>query len=95
MNTILEKLESKVLVSVGAAFDFHTDRVSQAPGWMQKNGLEWVFRLLREPRRLWRRYAYNNPRFLFLATLQLAGLKDFSDISEPTPGRRDRVSQRN
>lgn len=95
MNTILEKLESKVLVSVGAAFDFHTDRVPQAPGWMQKNGLEWIFRLLREPRRLWRRYAYNNPRFFFLATLQLVGLKDFSDISEPTPGRRDRVSQRN
>lgn len=95
MNTILEKLESKVLVSVGAAFDFHTGRVPQAPGWMQKNGLEWMFRLSREPRRLWRRYAYNNPRFFFLVTLQLTGLKDFSDISQPTPGRRDRVSQRN
>jgi N-acetylglucosaminyldiphosphoundecaprenol N-acetyl-beta-D-mannosaminyltransferase len=57
-------LEAAALIGVGAAFDFHTGRVRQAPPWMQRHGLEWLFRLLVEPRRLWRRYARNNPRFV-------------------------------
>lgn len=57
-------LDAAVLLGVGAAFDFHTDRVRQAPTWMQQRGLEWLFRLLVEPRRLWRRYLSNNPRFV-------------------------------
>jgi N-acetylglucosaminyldiphosphoundecaprenol N-acetyl-beta-D-mannosaminyltransferase len=57
-------LEAPVLFGVGAAFDFHAGRVSQAPSWMQKSGLEWLYRLLKEPRRLWRRYLTNNPRFV-------------------------------
>ncbi len=60
-----------VQLGVGAAFAFHAGHVRQAPAWLQKRGLEWAFRLLVEPRRLWRRYLYNNPRFLFLAALQL------------------------
>jgi N-acetylglucosaminyldiphosphoundecaprenol N-acetyl-beta-D-mannosaminyltransferase len=64
---------------VGAAFDFLTDRLQRAPRWMQGAGLEWLFRLAQEPRRLWRRYAYNNPLFVGLALLQLTGLKSFSD----------------
>jgi N-acetylglucosaminyldiphosphoundecaprenol N-acetyl-beta-D-mannosaminyltransferase len=52
------------LVGVGAAFDFHAGRIHQAPGWMQRSGLEWLFRLLREPARLWRRYILITPRFL-------------------------------
>lgn len=54
-----------VMIGVGAAFDFHAGAVRQAPGWMQNVGLEWVFRLSLEPRRLWRRYLYHNPRFIF------------------------------
>ena len=57
-------LSAPVLFGVGAAFDFHAGRVSQAPPWMQRNGLEWLYRLMKEPRRLWRRYLTNNPRFL-------------------------------
>ena len=57
-------LAAPVLLGVGAAFDFHTGRVRQAPRWMQSRGLEWLFRLAVEPRRLWRRYLRNNPRFL-------------------------------
>jgi N-acetylglucosaminyldiphosphoundecaprenol N-acetyl-beta-D-mannosaminyltransferase len=57
-------LAAPLLVGVGAAFDFHAGLVPQAPPWMQRNGLEWVYRLAREPRRLWRRYARYNPRFL-------------------------------
>lgn len=60
-----------VQIGVGAAFDFHAGRVKQAPGWIQDRGLEWFFRLLMEPRRLWRRYLRHNPRFIALATLQL------------------------
>ena len=60
-----------VLMSVGAAFDFHAGNKSQAPAWMQNAGLEWLYRLVQEPRRLWRRYFYNNPRFIFLAGIDL------------------------
>ena len=60
-----------VMLGVGAAFDFHTGRVRQAPSWMQKNGLEWLFRLLMEPKRLWKRYAKHNPRFVFLFLKQI------------------------
>lgn len=63
-----------VMIGVGAAFDFHTGRVRQAPRWMQVAGLEWVFRLMMDPRRLWKRYAKHNPRFVGLFLLQLLGL---------------------
>jgi len=63
---------SCVLVGVGAAFDFHAGHKAQAPPWMQVSGLEWLFRLCCEPRRLWRRYLYHNPRFLFHFIRQLA-----------------------
>jgi N-acetylglucosaminyldiphosphoundecaprenol N-acetyl-beta-D-mannosaminyltransferase len=77
IESVREQLHVKVMLSVGAAFDFHTGRVRQAPGWMQSRGLEWLYRLAQEPRRLWRRYAYNNPIFLGLAFLQITGLKQF------------------
>lgn len=54
------------IVTVGAAFDFHTDRVAQAPGWMQKLSLEWLFRLAAEPKRLYKRYLEIVPLFIFL-----------------------------
>jgi N-acetylglucosaminyldiphosphoundecaprenol N-acetyl-beta-D-mannosaminyltransferase len=58
------RLRAPLLVGVGAAFDFHAGLVPQAPRWLQRAGLEWAFRLSREPRRLWRRYARYNPRFV-------------------------------
>ncbi|HYB23136.1 MAG TPA: WecB/TagA/CpsF family glycosyltransferase [Solirubrobacteraceae bacterium] len=57
-------LAAPLLVGVGAAFDFHAGLVSQAPAWMRRSGLEWAYRLSREPRRLWPRYARYNPRFI-------------------------------
>lgn len=60
-----------VMLGVGAAFDFHAGTVKQAPIWMQRLGLEWFFRLMQEPRRLWKRYLYHNPRFVFLALWDL------------------------
>ncbi len=65
-------LEAPVLIGVGAAFDFHAGLVRQAPPWIQARGLEWAFRLLHEPRRLWRRYSRYNPRFLAAFAGQLA-----------------------
>lgn len=65
-----------VMLGVGAAFDFYTGRAPQAPRWMQSAGLEWAYRLYREPRRLWRRYARHNPRFAALLALQLSGLRN-------------------
>lgn len=60
-----------VMLGVGAAFDFIAGTKPQAPSWVQKIGLEWLFRLLSEPGRLWKRYIIHNPRFIFLATKQL------------------------
>lgn len=60
------RLAAAVLMGVGAAFDFHTDRVRQAPRWVMRAGLEWLFRLVQEPRRLWRRYLVYNTRFVGL-----------------------------
>jgi len=64
MAAMRDRLDAPVLVGVGAAFDFHAGLVPQAPMWMQSAGLEWTFRLAHEPRRLWRRYARYNPRFV-------------------------------
>ncbi len=64
MRDMRPVLEAPMLIGVGAAFDFHAGLVPQAPAWMQDVGLEWVFRLAKEPRRLWRRYARYNPRFV-------------------------------
>jgi N-acetylglucosaminyldiphosphoundecaprenol N-acetyl-beta-D-mannosaminyltransferase len=64
MSEMRAHLAAPLLVGVGAAFDFHAGIVSQAPGWMQRNGLEWLYRLTREPKRLWRRYLTQNPRFV-------------------------------
>ena len=66
---------SMPLVCVGAAFDFHAGTLPQAPPWMQARGLEWLYRLAREPRRLWRRYAKHIPIFVTLVTWQLLALQ--------------------
>jgi N-acetylglucosaminyldiphosphoundecaprenol N-acetyl-beta-D-mannosaminyltransferase len=64
MAAMRGRLAAPMLVGVGAAFDFHAGLVPQAPAWMGRNGLEWSYRLAREPRRLWRRYARYNPLFV-------------------------------
>ena len=63
-----------VMLGVGAAFDFHTGAVRQAPRWVQVIGLEWLYRFSQEPGRLWKRYAIHNPRFVFLALAELLGI---------------------
>jgi N-acetylglucosaminyldiphosphoundecaprenol N-acetyl-beta-D-mannosaminyltransferase len=77
MAQYLDKLDATLFFGVGAAFDFHAGRVRQAPRWMQRTGLEWLFRLCCEPRRLWRRYLRNNPLFVFRVFCQRIGLKKY------------------
>jgi N-acetylglucosaminyldiphosphoundecaprenol N-acetyl-beta-D-mannosaminyltransferase len=71
MARIRPHLDVPVICAVGAAFDFHSGRVSQAPAWMQDRGLEWTYRIAQEPRRLLPRYLYYNPRFVIALVKQL------------------------
>jgi len=68
-----------VMVGVGAAFDFIAGTKRQAPRWMQNIGLEWLFRFAMEPRRLWKRYLYHNPRFIFHFGCQLLGVRKYNE----------------
>lgn len=75
------------VLAVGAAFNFHAGELAQAPPILQRWGLEWLFRLIREPRRLWKRYLYLNPYYLSLVSLQLLGVKKFDPNSTETPSK--------
>jgi N-acetylglucosaminyldiphosphoundecaprenol N-acetyl-beta-D-mannosaminyltransferase len=77
MSAYRDALNASLLIGVGAAFDFNAGLKPQAPKWIQRAGLEWLFRLLSEPRRLWRRYFRTNPRFLFHISLQLLGVRRY------------------
>jgi len=79
---------SAVMLGVGASFDFYAGNIKESPRWLGNLGLEWFYRLLQEPKRLWRRYLILNPRFMWLATMQLLGLKRFSLIE--TKGDREK-----
>lgn len=78
MSAYLNKLPTTLMIGVGAAFDMHSGRLRQAPSWMQRIGLEWLFRLAQEPQRLWKRYLVNNPLFVVRILGQFAGLKQYS-----------------
>ncbi|MCK5579846.1 MAG: WecB/TagA/CpsF family glycosyltransferase [Candidatus Omnitrophica bacterium] len=75
MSQHRDKLNVPVIVGVGAAFDFLAGVKPQAPGWMQKSGLEWLFRLCCEPGRLWKRYLIGNARFVYLVIKEKLGLR--------------------
>ena len=95
MANHLGRIEAPVMVGVGAAFDFLAETKRQAPLWMQRNGLEWLFRLCSEPRRLWRRYAYAVPGFAFLAfgehrAIGSSGGRSLPEAGEAPPGKEER-----
>ena len=73
----LGRIDASVMIGVGAAFDFIAGTKPQAPRWMQRGGLEWLFRLGSEPRRMAGRYLINIPTFLLLVTLQSLGVRRF------------------
>lgn len=70
-----DRLNAAVLVGVGAAFDFGAGVKSQAPLWIREHGLEWLFRLLQEPRRLWRRYLVYGSKFMYWVALEQLGIR--------------------
>lgn len=72
-----DKLRVPAMFGIGAAFDLNTGRLKQAPAWMRENGLEWLFRLCAEPRRLWRRYILSGSVFVWNVSLELLGLRAF------------------
>lgn len=78
MASYIHKLDVSLMVGVGAAFDIHTGRISDAPEWVKNSGLQWLHRLAQEPRRLGKRYMINNPKFVWKIALQFSGIQDFS-----------------
>ncbi len=81
MARMLPRLETTLLLGVGAAFDLLSERVPQAPRWMQRGGLEWFFRLCQEPRRLGPRYLRHGPLFVLRVAAQLTGLRKYPPVS--------------
>ena len=80
MAEYLPKLDTRVMVGVGAAFDMHTGRATDSPDWVKSAGLQWLHRLLQEPSRLWKRYLINNPIFIYKMTSQLLGLTKYESL---------------
>ena len=78
MAEYYERLPVKLMVGVGAAFDLLSGNLREAPDWVKQIGMQWLYRLIMEPRRLWRRYLHNNPRFLLMTAMQLIRLKAYS-----------------
>jgi N-acetylglucosaminyldiphosphoundecaprenol N-acetyl-beta-D-mannosaminyltransferase len=83
MSQYLPVLETKLMFGVGAAFDYHTGRIRDCSQWIKDAGLQWLHRLMQDPRRLWHRYLSTNPAFLWHITWQLLGLRQYS-IIEPS-----------
>jgi N-acetylglucosaminyldiphosphoundecaprenol N-acetyl-beta-D-mannosaminyltransferase len=83
MAEMMGRLECRLMIGVGAAFDIHTNRISDAPRWVKNAGLQWVHRLCQEPGRLWKRYLVNNSAFLWHLGLQIVGLQRIELNGEP------------
>ena len=85
MHRYLPWLETRLMFGVGAAFDYHTGRIKDCDEWIKRAGLQWLHRLMQDPRHLWRRYLRNNPAFLWRIALQLTGLRRYSEAAVLQP----------
>ncbi len=77
MARYLSQLDTTLMIGVGAAFLFHTDKIRDSPSWVKQSGLQWFHRLLQEPSRLWKRYLLANPKFMVKIVLQFMGFKRY------------------
>lgn len=77
MAQYMDRLQVPLLVGVGAAFDYHTGGIRDCSNWIKRSGLQWLHRLMQDPRRLWRRYLRNNPAFLWQVAWQISGLREY------------------
>jgi N-acetylglucosaminyldiphosphoundecaprenol N-acetyl-beta-D-mannosaminyltransferase len=78
MAQYIDRLDTKLMVGVGAAFDLHTGRMIDAPDWVKAIGMQWFHRMLQEPRRLAKRYLINNPIFIYRIMMQFTGIRRYS-----------------
>jgi N-acetylglucosaminyldiphosphoundecaprenol N-acetyl-beta-D-mannosaminyltransferase len=85
MAQYVNRLQVPLLVGVGAAFDYHTGAIRDCSGWIKRAGLQWLHRLMQDPKRLWKRYLVNNPTFVLQVALQMAGLR-----RDAAPSKRQR-----
>ena len=77
-NNLSKYTHAKFIITVGAAFDFHIGKVKQAPFWIQNIGMEWFFRLIMEPKRLWKRYFEIVPLFIYYNFVEILKRKFFN-----------------
>jgi N-acetylglucosaminyldiphosphoundecaprenol N-acetyl-beta-D-mannosaminyltransferase len=84
MDRYLPLLDTTLMFAVGAAFDFHTGRIADCSDWIKRSGLQWLHRLLQDPKHLWRRYLRNIPTFLFSISLQLLGIRSYRLQQRPS-----------
>jgi N-acetylglucosaminyldiphosphoundecaprenol N-acetyl-beta-D-mannosaminyltransferase len=82
MDRYASKLDAKLLLGVGAAFDIHSGLIKDAPYWMKFLGIQWCHRIYQDPSRLWKRYLYNNPRFLYHLLREFLGLGAYQTGSD-------------
>ena len=96
MMRFLPLIDSTLMFGVGAAFDFHTGRIKDSPQWLKRAGLQWLHRLIQDPRRLLWRYLRNNSTFLWHITLQLTGLRSYppAKIDHRIPARPQPAAER-
>jgi len=87
MAEFIHKLDTRLMLGVGAAFDIHSGLLRDSPAWVKQAGLQWLHRLAQEPARLWKRYLINNPEFLVKICLQLTGLRTYN-LPTATAGSR-------
>jgi N-acetylglucosaminyldiphosphoundecaprenol N-acetyl-beta-D-mannosaminyltransferase len=95
MAHYVDRLQVPLLVGVGAAFDYHTGRIRDCSEWIKRAGLQWLHRLMQDPRRLWRRYLRNNPAFLWHIAWQISRLRrypraQFTEEAAHQPSRENR-----
>jgi N-acetylglucosaminyldiphosphoundecaprenol N-acetyl-beta-D-mannosaminyltransferase len=83
MARYLDRLQVPLLVGVGAAFDYHTGHIRDCSDWIKRSGLQWLHRLLQDPKRLWKRYLKNNPAFLWHLACQLSGWRKYPCGEDP------------
>jgi N-acetylglucosaminyldiphosphoundecaprenol N-acetyl-beta-D-mannosaminyltransferase len=91
MRRMLPLLDTRLMLGVGAAFDFHTGRIKECAPWVKSAGLHWLHRLLQDPKRLWRRNV-GNAEFLWHIAMQLTGLKVYPMQAHPAYSREDSLS---
>lgn len=89
MAQYVDRLEVPLLAGVGAAFDYHTGRIRECPNWIKRAGLQWLHRLMQDPRRLWRRYLRNNPAFLWHIAWQFSGLRRYPRGGDARPRKAE------